>query len=83
MREDVKVPQARMPHWRLEPAGVSRWGESSTANSRDYIDFLFKWSVIKQKVETSDLITNELIADVNRLDAAKIAADAKVYKYAR
>jgi NitT/TauT family transport system substrate-binding protein len=83
VREDVKVLEARMPHWRLEPAGVTRWGESSETNYRDYVDFLLKWGVIKQKVETSDLITNELIGEIDRLDAAKIAADAKTYKYAR
>jgi NitT/TauT family transport system substrate-binding protein len=83
VREDVKVLQARMPHFLLEPAGVRRWGESSEVNFRDYIDFLVKWGVLKQKVETSDLITNELIEEINRLDAGKIAADAKAYTYAR
>ncbi len=83
VREDVKVLQARMPHFLLEPAGVRRWGESSEVNYRDYIDFLLKWGVLKQKVETGDLITNELIEVINRLDAAKIATEAKAYTYAR
>ncbi|HYB41817.1 MAG TPA: ABC transporter substrate-binding protein [Candidatus Methylomirabilis sp.] len=77
--EDVKVLRARMPHWRLEPAGVTRWGESSEVNYREYVDFMLKWGVIKQKVETGDLVTNELIEDINRLDADKIAAEAKSY----
>jgi NitT/TauT family transport system substrate-binding protein len=50
---------------------------------RDYIDFLVKWGVLKQRVETSDLITNELIDEINRLDAKKVAADAKAYTYAK
>jgi len=83
IRDDVKVLEARMPHWRLEPAGVQKWGENSLANYREYVDFLVKWAVIKQKVETTDLVTNELIDDINRLDAAKIAAEAKAYTYAR
>jgi NitT/TauT family transport system substrate-binding protein len=83
VREDVKVLEARMPHFLLEPAGVKRWGESSEVNYRDYIDFLVKWGVLKQKVETSDLITNELIEEINRLDAKKVAADAKAYTYAK
>jgi NitT/TauT family transport system substrate-binding protein len=83
VREDVKVLEARMPHFLLEPAGVKRWGESSEVNYRDYIDFLVKWGVLKQKVETSDLITNELIGEINRLDAKKVAADAKAYTYAK
>jgi NitT/TauT family transport system substrate-binding protein len=83
VREDVKVLEARMPHFLLEPAGVKRWGESSEVNYRDYIDFLVKWGVLKQKVETSDLITNELIEEINRLDAKKVAAEAKAYTYAK
>jgi hypothetical protein len=60
---------------------VSRWGESSETNYRDYVDFLLKWGVIKQRVETADLITNELVGEINRLDMAKIASEAKAYKY--
>jgi NitT/TauT family transport system substrate-binding protein len=83
VREDVKVLEARMPHYKLEPAGVKRWGENSDVNYRDYVDFLVKWSVITQKVPTSDLITNDLIEDINRMDAGKIAAEAAAYRYSR
>lgn len=83
VRDDVKVLQARLPHFLLEPAGVRRWGESSEVNYRDYVDFLVKWGVLKQKVETSDLISNELVEEINRLDAARIATEAKAYTYAR
>ncbi len=83
VREDVKVLEARMPHWRLEPAGVTKWGESSEVNYRNYVDFLLKWGVIKQKVETLDLITNELIDETNQLDVAKVVAEAKAYRYSR
>ncbi len=80
VRDDVKVLSARMEHWKLEPAGVKRWGENSEANYRDYVDFMLKWGIIKQKVESNDLITNELIDEINRFDAAKVAAEAKAYK---
>ncbi len=80
VRDDVKVLGARMEHWKLEPAGVKRWGENSEANYRDYADFMLKWGIIKQKVDGSDLITNELIEEINRFDAAKITAEAKAYK---
>lgn len=83
VREDLKVLAARMPHYRLEPAGVKRWGESAEVNYRDYVDFLVKWSVITQKVPTGDLITNEMIEEINRMDAGKIAAEAAAYRYAR
>ena len=62
---------------------MRRWGESSEVNYRDYVDFLLKWGVLKQKVETSDLISNELVEEINRLDAAKIATEAKAYTYSR
>ena len=83
VRDDVKVLEARLPHFLLEPAGVTKWGESSDVNYRDYVDFLHKWGVIKQKVDTSELITNELIEDMNKLDVAKVAAEAKAYRYSR
>jgi NitT/TauT family transport system substrate-binding protein len=83
VRDDIKVLEARMPHYKLEPAGVKRWGESSEANYRDYVDFLVKWNVITQKVPTGDLITNEMIDEINRMDPAKIAAEAAAYRYHR
>jgi NitT/TauT family transport system substrate-binding protein len=83
VREDVKVLEARMPHFLLEPAGVTKWGESSEVNYRDYVEFLLKWGVIKQRVDTPELITNELIDDINKLDVAKTAAEAKAYRYSR
>ncbi|HLI11741.1 MAG TPA: ABC transporter substrate-binding protein [Alphaproteobacteria bacterium] len=80
VRDDVKALEAREHAWRLESGGVKRWGESSPANYAAYIDFLLKWKVIKQKVAADDLITNDLIADINTFDPAKIAAEAKAYK---
>jgi hypothetical protein len=47
------------------------------------IDFLLKWGVLKQRVETGDLITNDLIEVINRLDTAKIATEARAYTYSR
>ena len=42
-----------------------------------------KWNVLKQKVETTDLVTNELIDEINRLDVRKVAVDAKAYTYSK
>ena len=40
--------------------------------------------MIKQKVEVHDLITNELVDEINRgWEPAKVAAEARAYKYAR
>jgi NitT/TauT family transport system substrate-binding protein len=80
VRDDVKVLEARMQHWKLEPAGVKRWGENSETNYRDYVAFMLKWGIIKQQVDSADLITNELIDEINQFDTAKITAEAKAYK---
>ena len=79
--DDIKVLQARIPNWRLENAGVTRWGESSEARCTQYLDFLLKWGVIKEKVGAQDLITNELIDEIDRFDSNRVAADAKVYRF--
>ena len=80
IRDDTEVLQARIQNWKLEKAGVKRWGESSEANYAAYADFLFKWGIIKEKVGVNDLISNELIEEINRFDANKIVGAAKVYK---
>jgi NitT/TauT family transport system substrate-binding protein len=80
LRDDVKVLEARIKSWKLESGGVTKWGESSERNYSAYVDFLQKWGMIKQKVPTADLITNDLIKEINDFDAAKVVAAAKAYK---
>ena len=80
IRDDVKTLLARAEHWRLEAGGVKRWGESSIKDFDAYLDFLLKWKVIDAKVPASDFVTNELVEDMNRFDAAQIAAQAKAYR---
>jgi NitT/TauT family transport system substrate-binding protein len=80
IRDDVKVLQARAVNWKLEKAGVKRWGENSEANYAAYADFMQKYGITKEKVDGKDLITNELIDDINKFDPAKVAAEAKGYK---
>ncbi|HKE42052.1 MAG TPA: ABC transporter substrate-binding protein [Casimicrobiaceae bacterium] len=80
LRDDVKTLEARIRNWKLDKAGVSRWGENSEANYAAYGEFLQKWGVIKEKVPASDLVTNELITEINDFDQAKISAEAKAYK---
>ncbi len=80
LRDDVKTLLARAEHWRLEAGGVKRWGESSIKDFDAYQDFLVKWKVINVKIPATDLVTNELIEDINRFDPAVIAAQAKAYR---
>jgi NitT/TauT family transport system substrate-binding protein len=81
LKDDVKVLEARAVNWKLDKAGVSKWGENSEKNYADYLAFLEKWGVLKQKVAVGDVITNDLIADINRFDPNEVAQQAKSYKY--
>ena len=40
IRDDIKVLQARIVNWKLDKAGVTRWGENSEANYAAYAEFL-------------------------------------------
>jgi NitT/TauT family transport system substrate-binding protein len=80
LRDDVKVLQARAQNWRLEKAGVKRWGENSEANYQAYADFMLKTGIIKQAVTAQELVTNDLIDEINRFDPEKIAAEARAYR---
>jgi NitT/TauT family transport system substrate-binding protein len=80
VHDDMRVLSARMDSWRLETGGVKRWGESNVENFDRYIDFLVKWKIVPQKVPANDLVTNDLIDDINTFDAAKIEAMAKSFK---
>jgi NitT/TauT family transport system substrate-binding protein len=80
LKEDLKTLAARAENWKLEKGGVKRWGENNEANYAAYVDFMLKWGIIKEKVPASGLITNDLIDDINKFDAAKTMAEAKAYK---
>lgn len=81
IRDDVKVLQARIANWRLENAGVKRWGESSETRCSQYLDFLRKWGVIKERLSVQDVVTNELIDEINNFDPNSVVAEAKVYRF--
>lgn len=80
LRDDIKTLEARARSWRLEPNGVKKWGENSVENYGAYVDFLVKNGVLKEKAATTDLITNDLIDDINKFDAGEIEAMAKGWK---
>ncbi|MEA2947248.1 MAG: NitT/TauT family transport system substrate-binding protein, partial [Alphaproteobacteria bacterium] len=80
LRDDIKTLEARARSWRLEPNGVKKWGENSVENYGAYVDFLVKNGVLKEKAATTDLITNDLIEDINKFDAGEIETMAKGWK---
>jgi NitT/TauT family transport system substrate-binding protein len=80
MRNDVKTLEARAKSWRLESVGAKKWGENLVKNYDAYVDFLIKNGVLKEKVPATDLVTNDLIDDINKFDAAAIEKQAKAWK---
>ena len=80
LKDDIKTLEARARNWPPQAGGVTKWGENSETNYAAYVDFLVKNGVLKEKVPAGDLITNELIDDINKFDAAAIATMAKGYK---
>src|SRR3954468_8839572 len=80
MRDDVKTLEARARSWRLESAGAKRRGDNLVENYDASMDFLGKNNVLKQKVPATDLVTNDLIDDINKFDAKAIEAQAKGWK---
>jgi NitT/TauT family transport system substrate-binding protein len=80
IRDDIKTLLARAANWKLEKGGVTRWGENNEKNYAAYVDFMLKWGVIKEPVKAADLITNDLIPDINNFDAKAIEGQAKAYK---
>ncbi len=80
VRDDTRVIEARIQNWKLEKGGVKKWGESSEVNYAAYVDFMARTGIIKEKVNAKDLISNELVEEINTFDANAIAAEAKAYK---
>ena len=80
MKDDVKTLEARARSWRLESVGAKKWGENLVDNYEKYAEFLFKNGVLKQQVSGKDLVTNDLIDDINKFDAKEIEAQAKGWK---
>jgi len=82
LKDDINTLEARAANWRLEKSGVKRWGENVMANYQAYLDFLLKQGVLKEPIKAEDIVTNDLIDDVNKFDAAAIAEEARSYKHA-
>ncbi|HYM29886.1 MAG TPA: ABC transporter substrate-binding protein [Candidatus Cybelea sp.] len=78
--DDVKTLLARAVSWDAGRKAGRAWGENSISDYAAYVDFMLKWDVIKQKVDAQDLVTNDLIAEINAFDAPAVEAQAKAWK---
>jgi NitT/TauT family transport system substrate-binding protein len=80
LRDDLITLKARAEHWRYEPVGAKRWGENVEKNYQAYLDWLLAQGIIKQKTDAKDIVTNELLDDINKFDVNAVMAEAKAYK---
>jgi NitT/TauT family transport system substrate-binding protein len=80
LRDDVKTLEARIRNWKYEPVGATRWGDNVEKNYQDYLDWLLAQNILKQAVSAKDMLTDELLDDINRFDGNAIIAQAKAYQ---
>jgi NitT/TauT family transport system substrate-binding protein len=80
LRDDLSTLKARAKNWPPSAGGVKKWGENSMDNYNRYVDFLVTNGVLKSKIDAKDLVTNDLIDDINKFDTADIEKQAKAYK---
>jgi NitT/TauT family transport system substrate-binding protein len=80
LKDDLITLDARAKHWRYEPVDGKRWGDNVEANYRSYLEWLIAQGVVKTRVDVKDLITGELLDDVNKFDAEAIRRDARAFK---
>jgi NitT/TauT family transport system substrate-binding protein len=77
LKDDLLTLEARAKNWRYEPVDGKRWGDNVEKNYRAYLDWLFAQGVIKTKIDVKDVITNDLLDDINKFDADAIRSQAK------
>jgi NitT/TauT family transport system substrate-binding protein len=80
LKDDISTLKARIANIKLEAGGAKKWGENIEVNYQAYLDWLQKYGVIKDKVEAKDLITNDLIDEINKFDVAAIQKQAQEWK---
>jgi NitT/TauT family transport system substrate-binding protein len=78
--DELKILSVRANHWRREPVGAERWGESVERHYVAFLDFLYEQNVIRERVDGRDMYTNALIDEINKFDEAAIVKMAKDYK---
>jgi len=80
LKDDLLTLEARAKNWRYEPVDGKRWGDNVEKNYQAYLDWLLAQGVLKAKADAKDLVTNELLDEVNKFNADAIRAEAKAYK---
>jgi NitT/TauT family transport system substrate-binding protein len=80
LRDDLITLEARAKNWRYEQVDGTRWGDNVIKNYQDYLNWLLEQDIIKTKTDANDIVTNELLDDVDNFDEKALIAEAKAYK---
>jgi NitT/TauT family transport system substrate-binding protein len=80
LRDDLITLEARAKNWRYEQVDGKRWGDNVEANYQAYLDWLQAQGIIKTKTDVKDIVTNELLDEVDNFDVNTVIAEAKAYK---
>ena len=80
LRDDLITLEARAANWRYEQVGAKRWGDNVATNYQAYLDWLLAQGIIKDKTDANDLVTNDLLDEINNFDDKAVIAEAKAYK---
>jgi NitT/TauT family transport system substrate-binding protein len=80
LKDDLLTLDARAKNWKYEPVDGKRWGDNVEKNYQTYLEWLLAQGVVKTKVEVKDLITNELLDDINKFSPDAVRSEAKAFK---
>ena len=65
---DMAILKDRIESWHLDKPEVEQWGSVDVGAFQAYFDWLQKFDLLKGSVDAAQLITNELIAEINKFD---------------
>ena len=74
--DGVAMLMARAPAWQLDRVGATRWGEHIEKNYQAYLDWLHVNAFISEKLVAKDLLTSDLLRDINYFNAAAVLTSA-------
>lgn len=80
LADGVATLKARAEAWRLDRSGAKLWGEHVEKHVDRYLEWLQANGFVSARVAARDLVTSDLLKDVNDLDAATAAAGTSAAK---
>ena len=72
LKDGIATLLARAPAWQLDRVGAKLWGEHIDKHYQAYLDWLHANTFINERVVAKDLITSDLLKDINAFDAAAV-----------